>query len=97
MLIYRTEKVPGDPDQMNKRPLKHQNVLRKLWIGVLKNREVKVWYQHGLIDEDQHAFLRGKSTATPIYTRKMALAEAHYRRLFAAMGDVDLHLIISCI
>ena len=90
-LIYRTEKVPGDPDQMNKRPLKLQNVLRKLWIGMLKNRVVKVWYQHGLIDEDQHAFLRGKSTATPIYTRKMALADAQYRRLFAAMGDVDLH------
>jgi hypothetical protein len=77
-LIYRTEKVPGDPDQMNiKRPLELQNVLRKLWIGMLKNRVVKAWYQyqHGLIDEDQHAFLRGKSTATPIYTRKMALAD----------------------
>jgi hypothetical protein len=29
-LIYRTEKVPGDPDQMNKHPLELQNVLRKL-------------------------------------------------------------------
>ena len=55
-LIYRTEKVPGDPDQMNKRPLKLQNVLRKMWIGMLKNRIVRVWYKHGLIDSDQHAY-----------------------------------------
>ena len=33
-LIFRTEKVAGDPDQLNKRPLKLQNVMRKMWVGI---------------------------------------------------------------
>ena len=76
---------------MNKRPLKLQNVLRKMWIGMLKNRIVRVWYEHGLIDSGQHAFLKGKSTAAPICARKFVLADARYKRLFAALGDIDLH------
>jgi hypothetical protein len=37
-LMFRTEKVAGDPDQLNKRPLKLQNVMRKMLIGTLKDR-----------------------------------------------------------
>jgi hypothetical protein len=49
-----------------------------MWISMLKNRIVCVWYKHGLIDSDQHAFLRGKSTAAPIYARKFVLADPQY-------------------
>jgi hypothetical protein len=38
-----------------------------------------------------HAFLKGKSTAAPIYARKFVLADSQYKRLFAALGDIDLH------
>jgi hypothetical protein len=33
-LIFCTEKVAGDLDQLNKRPLKLQNVMRKMWVGI---------------------------------------------------------------
>ena len=89
-LIYRTEKEPGNPDQMNKRPLKLQNVMRKMWIGILKNRMVRVWYKHGVINEDQHAFLRGKSTAQPIYLRKFILEDAVNNNKFVGLTDIDL-------
>ena len=52
---------------------------------------VGVWYEHKVIDADQHAFLRGKSTAQPIYVRKFALADAKFRKRFIATTDVDLH------
>ena len=65
--------------------------MRKMWIGILKDRMVSVWYEHKVIDADQHAFLRGKSTAQPIYVRKFALADAKFRKRFIATTDVDLH------
>ena len=89
-LIYRTEKEPGNPDQLNKRPLKLQNVMRKMWVGILKNRMVEVWYKHKIIDENQHAFLRGKSTAQPIYLRKFILADAVHKNKFVGLTDIDL-------
>jgi hypothetical protein len=89
-LIYRTEEEPGNPDQMNKIPLKLQNVMRKMWIGILKNRMVRVWYRHGVINEDQHVFLRGKSTAQPIYLRKFVLEDAVDNNKFVGLTDIDL-------
>jgi hypothetical protein len=84
------KKEPGNPDQMSKRPLKLQNVMRKMWIGILKNRMVRVWYRHGVINEDQHAFLRGKSTAQPIYLRKFILEDAVDNNKFVGLTDIDL-------
>ena len=59
-------------------------------IGILKNRMVKVWYKHGVINEDQHAFLRGKSTAQPIYLRKFILEDAVNNNKFVGLTDIDL-------
>ena len=59
-------------------------------MGILKNRMVEVWYKHKIIDENQHAFLRGKSTAQPIYLRKFILADAVHKNKFVGLTDIDL-------
>jgi hypothetical protein len=48
------------------RPLMLVEVMRKIWVGLLMGRIRKFWSKHNLIDESQHANLRGKGTETAI-------------------------------
>ena len=89
-LIYRIPKVPGDPDQLKQRPLKLQEVLRKITLGIKKNELLKVWHAHKLISPEQFAFLKGWSTAEPIMIKKLALEISRLKRECILALDEDL-------
>ena len=45
-------------DELEKqRPLKLQEALKKITIGIHKNRMAKLWHKLGVCDESQYAFL----------------------------------------
>ena len=50
-------------DELGKqRPLKLQEALKKLTLGIRKDRMSAAWTALGVCSDDQYAFLRGKST-----------------------------------
>ena len=73
------EKVPGwgrrwlqpipkiqDPSLADLRPLMLVEVTRKIWVGLIMGRIADFWKRSSLIDEAQHAYIRGKGTHTAI-------------------------------
>ena len=48
------------------RPLMLVEVMRKIWVGLLMKRIKAFWAKHSLINDNQHAYLRGKGTETAI-------------------------------
>ena len=49
-LIYTVPKEPGNPDQSKQRPIKLQEALRKVTIGIKKNEILDVWREHVNMD-----------------------------------------------
>ena len=44
------------------RPLMLCEVLRKLWSNILLSRVMSAFYKHGIFEEIQHGFIKGKGT-----------------------------------
>ena len=44
----------------------YYEVLRKMCIGIRVRKVLSVWKQNGIIDEDNYAFLTGKTTMQPL-------------------------------
>ena len=72
------------------RPLKLQEALRKITLSVRKDRMARAWTELGVCDEDQYAFLRGKSTIQPAMIKRLVLERAKHHGLDMVMLDVDL-------
>ena len=79
----------GNPDINKRRPLMYYEVLHKMHIGIRLHRVSKVWLKHGLIDENNYAFLAGKSTMQPLMIKKMILEEARELNKPLTLVDVD--------
>jgi len=61
-IVYLIPKESGVDELEKQRPLKLQEALKKITIGIRKNRMAKLWHKLGVCDESQYAFLRGRST-----------------------------------
>ena len=46
------------------RPLMLIEVYRKIWSNILLSRLMSAFYRHGLFEEIQHGFFKGKGTGT---------------------------------
>jgi hypothetical protein len=55
------------------RPLRLQEVLRKVAVGIKKNRIAKLWHKFDICDESQYAFLKGRSTIQPAKIKRLLL------------------------
>ena len=89
-LIYRIPKEPGNPDQLKQRPLKLQEVMRKITLGIKKNHLIEVWHEHKLISPQQFAFMKGWSTSEPIMIKKLSLELARLTKQSILALDEDL-------
>jgi hypothetical protein len=57
-------------------------------IGIRLHRVSKVWLKHGLIDDNNYAFLAGKSTMQPLMIKKMILEEAREKNKSLTLVEV---------
>ena len=55
-----------NPSLEDLRPLMLVEVTRKIWVGLIMGHIAKFWERNGLIDEAQHAYIRGKGTHSAI-------------------------------
>jgi hypothetical protein len=55
-----------DPGLDELRPLMLVEVTRKIWVGLIMGKIADFWSKHHLIDQAQHAYIRGKGTHTAI-------------------------------
>jgi hypothetical protein len=67
-IVYMIPKEEGEDLLTKMRPLKLQEALKKVTVGVKKDRMVNAWHKLGLCDESQYAFLKGRSTVQPALT-----------------------------
>ena len=61
-IVYMTPKETGVDAIENQRPLKLQEALKKVTVGIRKDRMASAWERLGVCDASQYAFLRGRST-----------------------------------
>ena len=96
-LVYMIPKEVGVDELGKQRPLKLQEVLKKLTLAVRKDRMAAAWGALGVCDKDQYAFLRGKSTIQPAMIKRLVLERAKHYGLPLIMVDVDLHKAYDCV
>jgi hypothetical protein len=53
------------------RPLKLQELLKKVTVGIRKDRVARAWERLGVCDASQFAFLRGRSTIQPARIKRL--------------------------
>ena len=88
-IVNWVPKEEGNPDINKRRPLVYYEIMRKMCMAVRVRRVAKVWRDNGIIDENNYAFLAGKSTMQPLMIKKMILEEAAQRNKELTMIDVD--------
>ena len=54
----------SDPKLSELRPLMLVEVMRKIWVGLIMRKIAAFWEKWKLVDQSQHAYLRGKGTHT---------------------------------
>ena len=66
-------KEANNPDiPVNKRrPLMYYEVMKQMCMGIRLGEIMKVWREKGIIDENNYAFLTGKSLTQPLMIKKM--------------------------
>ena len=80
-----------NPTKEDLRPLMLVEVMRKIWVGLIMGRIRSFWSKHSLIDERQHAYLRGKGTQTaiPQLINAMESAKEFKTDLFMSSWDMS--------
>ena len=68
-------KENNNPDINKRRPLMYYEVLKKMFMGIRLGKIMQIWKNKGIIDENNYAFLTGKSTTQPLMIKKMILEE----------------------
>jgi len=61
-IVYMIPKETGVDAIEKQRPLKLQEALKKVTVGIRKDRMASAWERLGVCDASQYAFLRGRST-----------------------------------
>jgi hypothetical protein len=80
--VAKLKELMSGVDELEKqRPLKLQEALKKITIGIRKNRMAKLWHKLGVCDESQYAFLRGRSTIQPAMIKRLLLERAKFYNL----------------
>jgi hypothetical protein len=64
-IAYMIPKEAGTDAIEKQRPLKLQESLKKVTVGIRKDRVARAWERLGVCDAIQFAFLRGRSTIQP--------------------------------
>ena len=88
-IVNWTPKEEGNPDINKRRPLMYYEIMRKMHLGVRIRRILKVWLTNGIVDEDNYAFLTGKSTMQPLMIKKLILEHARHHNNTLTMIDID--------
>ena len=95
-----------DPGLEDLRPLMLVEVTRKIWVGLIMAKIADFWKETGLIDEAQHAYIRGKGTHTAIpqltnclegakeYKTDIYISSWDMKRAFDSLGK---KFIIRCL
>ena len=60
----------NNPDINKRRPLMYYEVLKKMFMGIRLGKIMQIWKNKGIIDENNYAFLTGKSTTQPLMIKK---------------------------
>jgi len=82
-------KEAANTDIKKRRPIMYYEVLRKLHIFVKTKQVLQVWLRNGMIDDDNYAFLTGRTTVQPLMIKKMLLEDAKFYNKAPTMVDVD--------
>jgi hypothetical protein len=88
-IVYMIPKETGVDLLTKMRPLKLQEALKKVTVGIKKDRMVNAWQRMGLCDEQQYAFLKGRSTVQPAMIKRLVLEQAAAKGTPLAMVDID--------
>ena len=67
----------------------YYEVMKKMCMGIRLGEIMKVWREKGIIDENNYAFLTGKSTTQPLMIKKMILEEVEKLKKKIALLDID--------
>ena len=67
----------------------YYEIMRKMHLGVRVRKILHVWLTNGIIDEDNYAFLTGKSTMQPLMIKKLVLEHARLNNNTLTMIDID--------
>ena len=80
----------NNPGLEDLRPLMLVEVTRKIWVGLIMGKIARFWAKHGLIDEAQHAYIRGKGThsAIPQLTACLEGAKEYKTSLYISSWDM---------
>jgi hypothetical protein len=90
-IVYMIPKESGVDLLEKQRPLKLQEALRKVTVGIKKNRMAKLWHKFDICDESQYAFLKGRSTIQPAMIKRLLLERARYHGLSMVVADIDFN------
>ena len=82
-------KEAGNMDINKRRPIMYYEVLRKLHVAVKLKEVLNVWRTNGVLDDDNYAFLTGRTTVQPLMIKKMILEDAKFFNKDLTMVDVD--------
>jgi len=66
-------------------------VTRKIWMGLIMEKNCSFWNRHDLLDSRQHAYLRGKGTQTaiPQFINAMEAAREFCTDLYMSSWDMS--------
>jgi hypothetical protein len=70
-IVYMIPKEAGVDVIEKQRPLKLQESLKKVTVGIRKDRMARAWERLGVCDASQFAFLRGRSTVQPAMIKRL--------------------------
>ena len=105
-LLQTIPKKKEDPGLQDLRPLMLLEVTRKIWVGLIMTRIGDFCRKWGLVDEAQHAYLRGKGTHTvlPQLLNCMEGARDFKTSMFISSFDMskafdsaDRNFVIACL
>ena len=90
-IVYMIPKEAGVDAIENQRPLKLQEALKKVTVGIRKDRMASAWERLGVCDamHSQYAFLRGRSTIQPAMIKRLLLERAKHHGLPMAAAELD--------
>ena len=88
-IISWIPKEPGNPAIDRRRPIAPLEIMRKLCLGVKKNEVFNVWMKHNVIDKDNFAFMKGKTTTDAILIKRLMLEDAKIYGKSLVTLDID--------
>jgi hypothetical protein len=88
-IVYMIPKETGVDAIEKQRPLKLQEALKKVTVGIRKDRMANAWERLGVCDASQYAFLQGRSTIQPAMIKRLLLERAKHHGLPMVAAELD--------